>query len=165
MNRDLIKAVTEGTFRQDLFYRLNVVPVRIPPLRERREDIVYLARLFVSEQVAKTGSAIKGLSKEAERQLQSMPFPGNVRELKNMIERAVALCDGPWVGSCDLLVQHSDTPEISTTTLRESIAEAEQKAINNALAENDSKINQAAESLGISRKNLWEKMKRYKIDK
>ncbi len=162
---NLDEAINSNEFRSDLYWRLNVIHINIPPLRDRHEDIVYLARLFVGEQVAKTGSTIKGLSKEAEIQLQSMLFPGNVRELKNMIERAVALCDGPWIGSCDLLIQDSDMPEISTTTLRESIEEAEQKAINNALAENDSKINQAAESLGISRKSLWEKMKRYKIDK
>ncbi|MBT6457748.1 MAG: sigma-54-dependent Fis family transcriptional regulator, partial [Gammaproteobacteria bacterium] len=157
---NLDEAISSNEFRTDLYWRLNVIHINIPPLRERQEDIIYLARMFVGEQVSKTGSAIKGLSKEAERQLQSMPFPGNVRELKNIIERAVALCDGPWIGSCDLLIPDSDIPEMSTTTLRESIEEAEQKAINNALAENDSKINQAAESLGISRKNLWEKMKR-----
>ncbi len=162
---NLDEAINSNKFRPDLYWRLNVIHINIPPLRDRHEDIAYLARLFVSEQVAKTGSTIKGLSKEAEIQLQSMPFPGNVRELKNMIERAVALCDGPWIGSCDLLIRQGEIPETSTATLRESIEEAEQKAINNALAENDSKINQAAESLGISRKNLWEKMKRYNIDK
>ena len=108
-------------------------------------------------------SSIKGLSKEAELQLQSMSFPGNVRELKNIIERAIALCDAPWIGTSDLLT--SNTHEISTTTLRQSIEEAERKAINKALAESEGKINQAADSLGISRKNLWEKMKRYGIEK
>jgi DNA-binding NtrC family response regulator len=161
----LDEALKSHEFRSDLYWRLNVIHVAIPPLRERREDIVYLARLFVSEQAAKTGSKIKGLTKEAEVQLQSMSFPGNVRELKNIIERAVALCDAPWISPGELLIQDNDDHDISTTTLRKSIEEAERKAISKALVENDHKINQAAAALGISRKNLWEKMKRYEIDK
>jgi len=161
----LDESLKSHEFRSDLYWRLNVIHVSIPPLRERREDIVYLARLFVSEQAAKTGSKIKGLTKEAEMQLQSMSFPGNVRELKNIIERAVALCDAPWISPGELLIQDNDDHDISTTTLRKSIEEAERKAISKALVENDHKINQAAAALGISRKNLWEKMKRYEIDK
>jgi DNA-binding NtrC family response regulator len=161
----LDESIKSHEFRSDLYWRLNVIHVGIPPLRERREDIVYLARLFVNEQAAKTGSTIKGLSKEAEMQLQSMSFPGNVRELKNIIERAVALCDAPWISPGELLLEDNDNHDIGTTTLRKSIEEAERKAILNALVENDHKINQAAAALGISRKNLWEKMKRYEIDK
>ena len=161
----LEESIKKNEFRSDLYWRLNVIHVHIPPLRERQEDIVYLARLFVSELTKKTGSTIKGLSRETELQLQSMPFPGNVRELKNIIERAVALCDSLWIGVSDLLTLENNSHDISTTTLRQSIEEAEHKAINKALAENDGKINQAADSLGISRKNLWEKMKRYGIEK
>lgn len=160
----LEESIKKNEFRPDLYWRLNVIHVDIPPLRKRQEDIIYLARLFVSEQAKKTGVAIKGLSKEAELQLQSMPFPGNVRELKNIIERAVALCDSPWIGASDLPTLDRSTHEISTTTLRQSIEQAERKAINKALAENDGIINQAAGALGISRKNLWEKMKRYEIE-
>jgi DNA-binding NtrC family response regulator len=161
----LDESLKSHEFRSDLYWRLNVIHVVIPPLRERREDIVYLARLFVSEQAAKTGSKIKGLTQEAEMQLQSMSFPGNVRELKNIIERAVALCDAPWISPSELLIQDNDDHDISKTTLRKSIEEAERKAISKALVENDHKINQAAAALGISRKNLWEKMKRYEINK
>jgi DNA-binding NtrC family response regulator len=161
----LDEAIKSHEFRSDLYWRLNVIHMDVPPLRERRDDIIYLARLFVSEQADKTGRTIKGLSKEAEMQLQSMLFPGNVRELKNIIERAVALCDAPWISPGELLIQDNDTHDIGTTTLRESIEEAERKAIFKALIENNHKINQAAGALGISRKNLWEKMKRYEIDK
>jgi DNA-binding NtrC family response regulator len=161
----LDESLKSHEFRPDLYWRLNVIHVAIPPLRERREDIVYLARLFVSEQAAKTGSKIKGLTQEAEMQLQSMSFPGNVRELKNIIERAVALCDAPWISPSELLIQDNDDHDISKTTLRKSIEEAERKAISKALVENNHKINQAAAALGISRKNLWEKMKRYEINK
>jgi DNA-binding NtrC family response regulator len=162
---NLDESINNHDFRPDLYWRLNVIHVHVPPLQERREDIVYLARLFVCEQTAKTGSTIKGLSREAELQLQSMPFPGNVRELRNIIERAVALCDAPWISPNELLIEDDDNHDSSTTTLRESIEEAERKAILKALAENDHKISQAAAALGISRKNLWEKMKRYEIDK
>ncbi|MCP4471330.1 MAG: sigma-54-dependent Fis family transcriptional regulator [Gammaproteobacteria bacterium] len=162
---NLDESIKNHEFRSDLYWRLNVIHVHVPPLQERREDIVYLARLFVGEQTAKTGSTIKGLSREAELQLQSMPFPGNVRELRNIIERAVALCDAPWISPNELLIQDDDNHDISTTTLRKSIEEAERKAILKALAENNHKISRAAAALGISRKNLWEKMKRYEIDK
>jgi len=162
---NLDDSIKDHEFRSDLYWRLNVIHVHVPPLQERREDIVYLARLFVCEQTAKTGSAIKGLSREAELQLQSMPFPGNVRELRNIIERAVALCDAPWISPNELLIEDDDNHDSSTTTLRKSIEEAERKAILEALAENDHKIIQAAATLDISRKNLWEKMKRYEIDK
>ncbi len=162
---DLDESIKRQEFRSDLYWRLNVIHVSIPTLQERREDIVYLARLFVAELAAKTGSAIKGLSEEAELQLQSMSFPGNVRELRNIIERAVALCDAPWISPAELLLQDDDHQDVSTTTLRKSTEEAERKAILNALVENNHKINQAAVALGISRKNLWEKMKRYQIDK
>ena len=162
---DLDESIKRHDFRSDLYWRLNVIHVSIPPLQERREDIVYLARLFVAEQSAKTGSSIKGLSNEAELQLQSMSFPGNVRELRNIIERAVALCDAPWISSAELMIQDDDDDVISSTTLRKSIEEAERKAIHKALVDNNHKVNQAAGALGISRKNLWEKMKRYRIDK
>jgi two-component system response regulator AtoC len=162
---DLDESIKRHDFRSDLYWRLNVIHVSIPPLQERREDIVYLARLFVAEQSAKTGSTIKGLSNEAELQLQSMSFPGNVRELRNIIERAVALCDAPWISSSELMIQDDDDDVISSTTLRKSIEDAERKAIHKALVDNNHKINQAAGALGISRKNLWEKMKRYRIDK
>ena len=98
-------------------------------------------------------------------QLESMSFPGNVRELKNIIERAVALSDAPWISLSELLVQDEDSNDPSTTTLRQTIEQAEQIAIHKALEENDYKINHAADALGISRKNLWEKMKRYDINK
>ncbi len=160
----LEESIKKNQFRSDLYWRLNVIHVDIPPLRKRLEDIVYLARLFVSELIKNTGSRVKGLSREAELQLQSMSFPGNVRELKNIIERAVALCDAPWIGASDLLTFDSTPTEFSTATLRQSIEEAERSAINAALADNSGKINQTADSLGISRKNLWEKMKRYGIE-
>lgn len=162
----LDESIKNHEFRADLYWRLNVIHVDIPPLRQRREDILYLARLFVGEWDDKAPDTIKGLSKEAETLLLGLPFPGNIRELKNMIERAVALCDAPWIGPGDLLTEDGESGEqvAHTTTLKQSIEDAERLAIHAALAENSGKINQAANDLGISRKNLWEKMKRYGIE-
>jgi transcriptional regulator with PAS, ATPase and Fis domain len=163
----LDESIKNHEFRADLYWRLNVIHVDIPPLRQRREDILYLARLFVGEWDDKAPDTIRGLSKEAETMLLGLPFPGNIRELKNMIERAVALCDAPWIGSSDLLTEDGDVGEqvAHITTLKQSIEDAERLAIHAALAENCGKMNQAANDLGISRKNLWEKMKRYGIER
>ena len=161
----LAESIKRNEFRSDLYWRLNVIHIDIPPLRERREDIVYLARLFVAEFINKSEKNIKGLSKEVELQLQSMPFPGNVRELKNAIERAVTLCDAPWISINDLQALDDDSEKNSMTTLKQSIETAERKAIITALTENDGKMSQTADALGISRKNLWEKMKRHGIEK
>ncbi len=161
----LEESLKNQEFRTDLYWRLNVIHIDIPPLHKRPEDITYLARLFVSELAAQAGSHVQGLSKQAELQLQAMQFPGNVRELKNIIERAVALCDAPWIGASDLLGEDVEDADSSATTLKQTIEEAERQAISSALAENDGKISQAADYLGISRKNLWEKMKRYGIER
>ena len=162
---DLDESIERHEFRSDLYWRLNVIHLSVPPLRERGEDILYLARLFVGEQAARSGKEIQGLSREAELRLQSMTFPGNVRELRNIIERAVALCAGPWIGPTELLLEEGNIDDTGATTLKQSMEEAERKAIIDALVDNDYKINLAAEALGISRKNLWEKMKRYDIEK
>ena len=161
----LDESIERQQFRPDLYWRLNVIHIEVPPLRERAEDVLYLARQFVSKEAAKTNNPVLGLSSEAEALLQSMSFPGNVRELKNIIERAVALCDAPWISPVELVPEKAEDMESGAATLKESVAEAERQAISRALTDNDNKINQAAEALGISRKNLWEKMKRYGIDK
>ena len=161
----LEEAIAKNEFRSDLYWRLNVINVDIPPLRERREDILYLTNLFIDDLNKSNGSSLKGLTKDAELQIQSMPFPGNVRELKNIIERANIMCDGHWIGAGDLPTPGNNTDDTNKLTLRQSIEDAERKAIQEALARNVGLINQSADSLGISRKSLWEKMKRYGIEK
>ena len=161
----LDESIERQQFRSDLYWRLNVIHIDVPPLRERTEDVLYLARQFVSEESVKTDNPVLGLTNEAEALLQSMSFPGNVRELKNIIERAVALCDAPWISPVELLPEKAEDLETGTSTLKESVEEAERQAISRALIDSDNKITQAAEALGISRKSLWEKMKRYSIDK
>ena len=162
---DLDESIERNEFRSDLYWRLNVIHLSVPPLRERGDDILYLARLFVHEQAARSGKEIQGLSRDAELRLRSMTYPGNVRELRNIIERAVALCSGSWIGPTELLLDDENVDDSVAITLKQSMEEAERKAIIDALIENNYRFNLAAEALGISRKNLWEKMKRYDIEK
>ncbi len=163
---DLDDAVKEGRFRSDLFWRLNVIQVHIPPLRERREDILYLSRLFLERQASDMGVPVKDLSGEAEAYLLGMPFPGNVRELKNILERAMVLGDGPRIVARDLEPLESGDANVEPkSTLKESVAAAERKAIVDAVLRHDWAVTAAAEALDISRKSLWEKMKRYGISK
>ncbi len=163
---ELNEAVKDSRFRSDLYWRLNVIHVHIPALCDRREDILFLARMFVEQHAKKMGLPAKQLSGEVEAKLHSMAFPGNVRELRNILERAVALSDGPRIMAHDLMSLNEDAEELApSSTLKESVACAERQAIHQALIHNDWVIGQAAEDLGISRKNLWEKMKRYEIEK
>jgi two-component system, NtrC family, response regulator AtoC len=163
---ELDEAVKDGRFRSDLYWRLNVIHVHIPPLRDRPEDILFLARMFAKRHAADMNVPAKRLSAEAEAKLMTMSFPGNVRELLNMLERAVALSDGPSIMAHDLMSLDQDQEETASQhTLKESVESAERQAIHQALIQSGWTIGQAAEDLGISRKNLWEKMKRYGIEK
>jgi len=161
---DLARAMQENRFRPDLYWRLNVIKITIPPLRERREDIPYLAHLFVREHAHAMNKEVTGISGAAMARLVEMPFPGNARELRNLLERAVALCAGTEVQEHDLYLMEEDAfDEDEPAQLREVVEDAERGAIDAALMRNDWTIHKAAEDLGISRKSLWEKMKRYGI--
>ncbi len=162
---DLDKALAENQFRSDLYWRLNVIHIEIPPLRERSEDILYLSRNFVAEHARVMSKDVTGLSAHAEARLMGMPFPGNVRELKNMLERAVALCAGRQVQEHDLFVlepEEEARPD-GQRSLKEAVEISETVAIRSALVQSEGSVSRAAEALDISRKNLWEKMKRYGI--
>jgi DNA-binding NtrC family response regulator len=162
---DLATALEENHFRSDLYWRLNVIHIDIPPLRERSEDILYLSRNFVAEHARVMEKDITGLSAQAEGCLLGMKFPGNVRELKNLLERAVALCAGPQVQEHDLFILEPEGTERSEgqLSLKETVEVSETTAIRSALVHSDGSVTKAAEALDISRKNLWEKMKRYGI--
>ena len=165
---DLEAEVARGAFRPDLFWRLNVLRIEVPPLRARRDDILYLARHFVAEQAARMHRPVDGLSTTAEERLLRMDFPGNARQLRNMIERAVALAAGPQIQVLDLSAdEFPATAERSAAgapmTLKENVASAERAAIRRALDEADGTLHLAAEKLGVSRKTLWEKMRRYEM--
>jgi len=171
--RDLKEEIKKGTFREDLYYRLNVVPIFLPPLRERREDILLLAEHFMNKFSKKMGKEIYGISEEAKNLLLKYPFPGNIRELENMIERAVALLKGKIIQVEDLpgevLGQDSPIKEIckkiqGSKSLAQAINLFEKEYIQNILEKTKGKKGQAAELLGISRKTLWEKIKELGIE-
>jgi len=161
---DLAKAMQENRFRPDLFWRLNVINIAIPPLRERREDASYLANVFVREHAKTMEKRVSRISGAAMARLVEMPFPGNARELRNLLERAVALCAGSEIQEHDLyLIEEDAFDDEEPPQLREVVEDAERGAIDAALMRNDWTIHRAAEDLGIARKSLWEKMRRYGI--
>ena len=169
--RSLEEGIAEGGFREDLFFRINTVPIRLPPLRERREDIPLLAQAFLREFSGERGKEIEGLSDDALEVLDGHAWPGNVRELRNVIERAVVFCRGSQITPEHLPPSLRDAPPLppslasprSAEPLRRAVERAEMETIRAALAATDGRRNDAAEILGISRKTLWEKIKTYGI--
>jgi len=164
--KDLEKAVREGTFRQDLYFRLRVIPITMPPLRERKEDIPLLVNHFLKEFSAKRGVFLE-LSAEAQRCLLAYDYPGNVRELKNIIERASVLAPEAVIRPQDLppeLCQKKMGEKcVPVVPLASALAKTEKECVLNALAATGGNRTKAAQLLGISRKNLWEKMKLHNI--
>jgi two-component system response regulator HydG len=164
-NKDLLKEVTEGNFREDLFYRLNVIPIQLPPLRKRRNDIPLLARYFLSRFSAEQHKEIQDFSSEAMRLLLDYRWPGNVRELENSIEHTAVLAKGSIVEISDLpsVIRNSaPSPALEASV---SIAENEKKLLHEVLEECDWNKKKAALQLGISRSTLYEKIKKYQIRK
>jgi two-component system response regulator HydG len=160
-NQDLKKAMVERRFREDLFYRLNVVPLRVPPLRERREDIPLLAAHFLERRNRRSGVE-KRLTLEAMGRLLEHDWPGNVRELENMVEQAAALSDGPLIGPQDVLpgAGRGGAETAAGGTLAEVVAATERRAIEAALHRCGGDQARMARELGISATTLWRKMKR-----
>jgi len=165
-SKDLERAVENGSFRQDLFYRLNVIPIQLPPLRERKEDIPILTNYFLHEFSIKRGVAME-ISQNAMQCLIDYSYPGNVRELKNIIERASVLAPEPVIKQDDLPADLLEANGFSETgdslLLSDAVARTEKLLLVKALTRTNGKRAEAAELLGISRKNLWEKMKQYEI--
>jgi DNA-binding NtrC family response regulator len=163
-NKDLAEAMETGEFRRDLFYRLNGVPLHVPPLRERRADVPALAGHFLGRACEAEGRAAKRLTPEALALLQDYRWPGNVRELRNLMERAAILVDGPEVSGEDLAswLDSGTTPEESAG-LRGEIERREADAIRKALEQAAWNVTQAAAGLGIDRTNLHRKMRKYGI--
>jgi len=165
-NQDLKRAISERRFREDLFYRLNVVPLRIPPLRERPEDIPLLAAHFL-DRYNHRGGAAKVLAPEAIAKLLQHDWPGNVRELENMVEQAAALSETSVIRPSDVAFS-SDGPlgpaPPGTGTLAAAVANAERHSIEGALVHCGGDLGLVARELGISSTTLWRKMKRLGID-
>jgi DNA-binding NtrC family response regulator len=162
-HRDLKAMVAQGAFRDDLYYRIDVIHLRIAPLRERREDIVHHLREFVHDFNRRHPNEPKRLDVRAESMLVRYSWPGNVRELKNAVERACILSRAPLLVPdaffSDPLQDEASAPELSRS-LADYLAAVEREFIKETLRENDGQIVRTAEALGISRKNLWERMRR-----
>jgi len=164
-NRDLKKAVEEGTFREDLYYRLNVVPITLPDLKDRQEDIPLLANHFVQKFAQESNPAIREISKEAMAVLMSHAWPGNVRELENVIERAVTLGHGPAVLSTDLPTHLAGgaNPLERALTREATLEDLERDYIAMILQRTKGHQIRAATILGIDRRTLYRKIRRYAL--
>jgi len=169
-NRDLQAAIAAGAFRSDLFYRLSVFPIEMPPLRERREDIPALVEYFIDRSARKVGKNIRGLSEKTLDVLQSYPWPGNIRELQNVIERSVIVCeteifsvDEAWLSRQPFAAESKNQSELS-----QKLAAQEKQIIEAALGESGGQVfgpSGAAAKLGIHRSTLESKIASLKIDK
>src|ERR1700732_743345 len=169
-NRDLEAAIIEGTFRSDLFYRLNVFPIEIPPLRERREDIPLLVEYFIDRYARKAGKNFQAVSKKSLDLLQSYPWPGNIRELQNVIERSVIVCetenfsvDESWLSRRPVATAAKVPVDLS-----EKLAAQEKEMIEAALRESEGRVSGlsgAAAKLGMRGTTLESKIKSLKINK
>ena len=169
-NRDLEAAIAAGTFRSDLFYRLNVFPIEVPPLRERQEDIPVLVDYFIDRYARNAGKSIRGVNKKSLELLQSYPWPGNIRELQNVIERSVIVCDAEnfsvdesWLSRQPLASEPKSQPE-----LPRKLAAQEKEMIEVALRESGGRVSGpsgAAAKLGIPGSTLETKIRSLKIDK
>ena len=164
-NAPIEAMVHDGRFRQDLYYRINVIPVAIPPLRERRDDLKPLFDRYVLYFADTFGRSVRGLTSLAEEAALIHDWPGNVRELRNRVERAVALAEGPLIGPADLFPEWdaAEAPEVDLATLAEVRDAAERRQIERALAHTGGQIKAAADLLGVSRTTLWEKMRRLEM--
>lgn len=169
-NENLSNAVAEGRFRQDLFYRINVIAIEIPPLRERVSDIPSLAQAFLDQVKSDTGKDVEGFSESAMQMLQTYRWPGNVRELQNVIERAVLLGRGRLIDVVDLPQEFasrtiSAIPQVvKGRTLKEALEGPERQIILEVLESNAWNRNVTADELGINRTTLYKKMKRLGLD-
>src|SRR6185312_4457273 len=135
-NRDLQKAIAAGTFREDLFYRLNVFPIHIPPLRERKEDIPMLVEYFIDRFARKAGKNIRSIDRESLELLESYSWPGNIRELQNVVERSVVLCDTDTLSiEKSWLSLENSGSRVPTGSMASKIHEREREFIEKALAE------------------------------
>ena len=163
-NTDLEAGVAEGRFRQDLYYRINVIPVIIPPLRERSDDILPLAQRFMREFSEAFRHDVKGFTAEAEQALLNQPWPGNVRQLRNCVERAVALSHTPRIGVDALFPSEATEADGALlATLAQVRDRAERQHIRAVLADVDNRIEEAAKRLGVSRSTLFDKMRKLGI--
>jgi putative PEP-CTERM system response regulator len=165
-NKDLKTAIEEGSFREDLYYRLNVVNIHIPPLRERKEDIPLLASAFVKEFAQENNKSVEGIDPKARAALYNYSWPGNIRELRNCIESAVVMCKGNIITLDDLppAVTNDTEQNYIRISIGSTLAEAEQEIIRSTLSYHNGNKSKTAETLGIGRKTLHRKIADYHLE-
>jgi len=183
-NRDLSQLVAEGTFREDLYYRLNVFPIHVPPLRQRTEDIPALVERFIGIYAASEGKTVRTIDDEAVNLLSTYDWPGNVRQLENTVFRAVVMCDGEWLSVVDFpqiaqaqgvsapeadQIDIAEPAEGSVTTADDAgkgrpLKDIERDAIRLGLQRCDGQMSEAARQLGIGRSTLYRKVREYGLD-
>lgn len=165
-NRDLVAAIKDGQFREDLYYRLNVFPISVPPLRERRDDIAPMIDAFTEQAATRLGMPAPTVSSEVYALLAAHRWPGNIRELQNVVERMVLMCDGGEILSMHVPREIvGDNAELAEAGAASGLRGYERAMIVQALTQNDWNQTRAAESLGISRDNLRYRVKKYGIKK
>jgi transcriptional regulator with PAS, ATPase and Fis domain len=166
-NRNLQAEIKRGRFREDLYYRLNVMPLTMPPLKGRREDILPLAKHFIAHYSQKLNRRVQGVTPKAEVLLESYNWPGNIRELRNVIERAVILCSGDRIHASDLPLGGLELLESARQDEAEqflSLDEVEKLHIQRILAATGNNLSRGAEILGVTRSTLYNKMRRYQAE-
>ncbi len=167
-NRDLRQAIADGSFREDLFYRLNVFRILLPALRDRKKDIPFLAEYFLRLFIDRTGRNLKGFTERAMSMMLNYGYPGNVRELENAVERSATLAEGGWIQPADLPPEISEggLPLLTEGTVETfpddlTLEELEKRYIERVLDKLGGNMTHAAKSLGISRSTLWRKVNKY----
>jgi DNA-binding NtrC family response regulator len=164
-NRDLRQMVADGRFLSDLFYRLNVIPIEIPPLRDRRDDVAALATHFVRKHALRTGRPVSGIDTAALEVLAQYDWPGNVRELENTVERAVVLSSGPIISAADLSIAGGPRPSaLPSLELRRNLEWVERDTIRMALDRAGGIRKDAAALMGISQRALSHYLRKHAID-
>ncbi len=163
-NLDLQKAVAEGRFREDLYFRLGVISIALPPLRDREGDLILLANAFLHRYVQETRKKITGFTQQAVRAMGQYAWPGNIRELENRIKRAVVMADGAKINPLDLELETAKGKYYGLT-LKDAREAVEKELILKALQRNKGKVTQTADELGISRPTLYELMEKLGISK
>jgi transcriptional regulator with GAF, ATPase, and Fis domain len=171
-NRDLEKAVAAGVFRQDLYYRINVFPLHLPPLRERQEDLPLLAHHFLLKHRSKVGKAVEGFAPEALAKLASYDFPGNVRELENKVHHALVMARDEYIRPQDISVGESGSPGAPRIDIgrrfrdlkKEVVESFEREYTKEVLRAHRGNLAAASRQAGMDRKNLWALAKKYNID-
>ena len=162
-NMNLAEMMKHGRFREDLYYRINTVPLHLPPLRERQDEIVPLSMLFVEKYAEKYHRKAKDLSDDAKDVLMSCQWSGNIRELQGCIEKAVIMSDNEIIGKDDLQINGSQLVEVKTTTQNVTLEDAEEQVIRAAMKKYNGNLSLVAKALNISRPTLYNRLKKYGI--